>query len=335
MMVSIQGLSKAEIDELSQVLTTAHGSAKPSAGQVRTYDFMCPAKFSKPNLRALQRVFSSLERSWSGTLSTALRTEATVQVNQLEQVSFRTYAESLPASGLIFELSMDPFPGKTLIDIPGTLALSIVDRMTGGKGEAGSEPRQLSQIERNVMKCLLNRLISDLAAAWKPIASIQFAVLECYTSAGKIDIDNEELMLSASMIWNTSSVENCVNVTIQANSLDALIGELDPQRWLERGANRRRIPSELVAGLLQSVDVPLSVELGQTKASVRDVLNLEVGDIIRLDAIVEDPLNVRVGGRSRFQARPGLSGNRLSVQVINRVEEAKLAKDLPVADLAC
>ena len=50
--------------------------------------------------------------------------------------------------------------------------------------------------------------------------------------------------------------------------------------------------------------------------TVRDVLALRAGDIIRLDNTrVNDPMALKIGDRDKFLCRPGVVGNKLAVQV--------------------
>ncbi len=53
------------------------------------------------------------------------------------------------------------------------------------------------------------------------------------------------------------------------------------------------------------------VKLGEANIQVRDLMNLEVGDIIQLDTDATMPLNVMVEGIPKFKGIPGLlRGNR-------------------------
>jgi flagellar motor switch protein FliM len=81
-----------EINESSEVLQSA-GQPPAETKQVRGYDFVHPDKLSKLNLRALEIIFTSLEKSWAAVLSTALRSETLVQLNSMEQAAFSAHAE--------------------------------------------------------------------------------------------------------------------------------------------------------------------------------------------------------------------------------------------------
>jgi len=334
-MVSKQNVTKEEINELSQALNAAAESPGSDTEQVRQYDFAHPDKLSKLNLRALQLMFSSLEHPWAATLSAALRSEVTVQVNPIEQSSFGVHAEAFPAACVIGSVTMEPLPGLSIIDLPTTLALSIVNRLTGGKGEGPAEPREMTQIELSIVKRLLNRLCADLSSAWSPVKQVQFSVSELHQSPADVGVDVEELVIVAGTIWNVDSTEHHVNIALPVSSLDPVLDVLDPQTWLRRDAGRGTISAEAVAELLESVNIEVAVEAGHARVSMQDLVNMGVGDVIRLDRSVNDPLDVKIGGRVSFSGRPGLVGRRLSVQIKDRVggvDESAAGKANPATE---
>ena len=61
--------------------------------------------------------------------------------------------------------------------------------------------------------------------------------------------------------------------------------------------------------------------LGKSVISVNDFINLQVGDIIRLDRKVEDELDVYIGNIKKFTALPGASGDLYAVRVTSVIRE--------------
>jgi flagellar motor switch protein FliM len=66
---------------------------------------------------------------------------------------------------------------------------------------------------------------------------------------------------------------------------------------------------------LRGADVEIVAVLGQQRATVREVLSLRVGDVVRLDNTPDEPLHVRVGDRNVFRATPMVQRGNLAVQV--------------------
>ena len=82
------------------------------------------------------------------------------------------------------------------------------------------------------------------------------------------------------------------------------------------------IKRTILLGALATVAVTMISEVGALDITVRDVLALRTGDIIRLDNVrVNDPIVLKIGDRRKFLCRPGVVGNKLAVQVIKKLED--------------
>jgi flagellar motor switch protein FliM len=70
-------------------------------------------------------------------------------------------------------------------------------------------------------------------------------------------------------------------------------------------------------------EVPVEVicELGSVRLGLRRVLSLQVGQVLRLDTAVDDPVSVRIGGVKKFVAVPVISRGQLAVEVRGRHED--------------
>ena len=67
--------------------------------------------------------------------------------------------------------------------------------------------------------------------------------------------------------------------------------------------------------------IPMKAVLGTSKINVQDFVNLQLGDIIRLDRKVDDELEVYVGNIKKFKALPGYSDNKYAVRVTEILRE--------------
>ena len=61
--------------------------------------------------------------------------------------------------------------------------------------------------------------------------------------------------------------------------------------------------------------------LGESKVNVSDFVNLQVGDIIRLDTSETDEMDVYVGNIKKFKAMPGKNGENYAVRVTSVMRE--------------
>jgi flagellar motor switch protein FliM len=67
------------------------------------------------------------------------------------------------------------------------------------------------------------------------------------------------------------------------------------------------------------VPMPFAVELGKASIRGRELMNLEMGDIIILDKKITEPVSVAVAGHPMFLARPGRLKDQLCVKICDKI----------------
>ncbi|BBC72147.1 flagellar motor switch protein FliN [Altererythrobacter sp. B11] len=72
-------------------------------------------------------------------------------------------------------------------------------------------------------------------------------------------------------------------------------------------------------GLIQDIDVRLTVELGRTQISLRDVLALGEDSVVTLDRLVDEPLDVMVNGKLIARGEVVAEGNRFGLRILELV----------------
>ena len=78
---------------------------------------------------------------------------------------------------------------------------------------------------------------------------------------------------------------------------------------------------EALTRRLNEVSVPLALELGHSVVTLGDVIQMQAGDVIRLDGTVKDELGLRVGNRVKFHCTPGLHNKKYAAQVTEVLRE--------------
>ncbi|MCC5964933.1 MAG: flagellar motor switch protein FliN [Natronohydrobacter sp.] len=79
--------------------------------------------------------------------------------------------------------------------------------------------------------------------------------------------------------------------------------------------------------LLESIDVMLTVEVGRTQMTIRDLLRLSEGSVIELNRLAGDPLDVLVNGTPIAKGEVVMVGDRFGIrfgQIITPEERADI-----------
>ncbi len=76
-----------------------------------------------------------------------------------------------------------------------------------------------------------------------------------------------------------------------------------------------------MAEAVKDVPIEFVAELGRLKVGLRSLLAWRVGQVIRLSTAVDDPVQLRVAGVTKFAGRPVISRGQLAVEIRGRADD--------------
>ena len=75
--------------------------------------------------------------------------------------------------------------------------------------------------------------------------------------------------------------------------------------------------------VLENIDVELTVEVGRTEITIRDLLRLNEGSVVELDRLAGDPLDILVNNTKIAKGEVVMIGERFGVRFGEIVEPEK------------
>lgn len=315
-------LSQEEIDALLAALNSGEidpGEIRKEAVEqrVKLYDFKRPEKFTKEQMRTLQMIHENLARSLTTYLAATLRTVVDIKVVSVQQLSYYEFTRSLPVLTIMSVFSIPEWEGRALVESNPSLVFAVIDRILGGPGIPPDKPRPLTDIEQGIVQQIMRQIAVLAQEAWRTVASVQFNLdsLETNPLFTQIVSQNETVAL-VTCSARIGSTEGMVNICLPHMVLERVMDKLTTRSWFagqthamgSRTANR-------VQRRIQEVALPVLAQLGATQITVSDLLGLQIGDCIKLDARVEGQIKVFVGPFPKFQGRIGLQHRQVAVQV--------------------
>ena len=320
-------LSQNEIDSLLNALNNGELDAEEikdsGEKQVKDYDFARPAKFSKEHLRTMEIIFEHYGRLLSTNLPGYLRKNIQVEVMNSEAVTYSEFSNALSNPVLLSVVNFDPMPGSIIIELATNLGYAMVDRMLGGLGEPLDRSREFSEIELLIIERIMNACINLLREPWKNVADIHPRLERIETNSQFAQfISPSEMIAIITINIKVGDVEGLMNICLPYMTLEDVMDRLNTKYWFSSMQQRGdQEYTELIETLISKAPMPVKAVLGRSVISVNDFINLQVGDIIRLDKKVEEELNVYVGNIRKFTALPGASGDRYAVRVTSVIRE--------------
>jgi flagellar motor switch protein FliM len=322
-------LSQDEIDALlaatgSTEVAQGVREVKPAAASLKpvvTYDFKHPNRVSKDQIRTLENLHSNLARQLAASFSTLQRAVVDTDIAFVDQTTYAEFIMSLSNPSCSYVFTIEPLGGPAIIDFSLPVAYSFIDRQFGGKGTTPmGEARSLTSIERGVMTKVVQRSMEDLEGTWEPLLKIQVSDAELETNPEFMQVaaPSDTVILIAFEV-NSQHSSGLVNLCYPFFTLEPVMNVLNVSTWVNREKGRRDSEREIRLSQLSRVMAPVRAVLGQVKAPFGDVLNLRVGDVLKLETEVKEPTVVFVGAKPKFLGRPGLMGRRKAVQITHQI----------------
>lgn len=314
-------LSQSEIDALLTAMQSGAVGVKDvkyeEDKRIRTYNFRRPNKFSKDQLNTLEVVYDNFCLLLATLLSGILRTRVTAKVDSVDQMTYEEFTRSLPNPTILNVFSLSPLEGKGILELNPIIGFSMIDRLFGGPGVSTFKGRPLTEIEKNVMEKITEKVLSLFNEAWSSLHPINalLEVIEINPQFTQVVAPSEMIVLIA-VNTQIGDTEGLINICLPCLMLEGIAEELNTKFWF---ANVTNSNSENYSSYLQKTVektvIPLSVILGRNTITIKELLELRVGDVIPLEKRISSDVEVYIDSKLKYYAKPGLIGKKMAVQI--------------------
>ncbi len=320
-------LSQNEIDALLKQLSSGEIDANDFDDsknvKIKEYDFSRPAKFSKEHLRTLEIIFEHFGRLLSSNLPAYLRKNVQIEVMNSEAVTYSEFSNALSNPVLLGVVSMHPLAGNIVLEMATNIGYAMIDRLLGGVGEPLEKTRDFSEIELSILEKIFDIIIDLLREPWANVVEIvpHLERIETNSQFAQI-ISPSEMIAIVTINVNIGGVEGLMNICLPYITLENVMDKLNTKYWFSTMQDRDEMSySDVIETAITKALIPISAELGRSSISVLDFINLQPGDIIKLDKKIEDELDIYVGNIVKFKALPGSANDNYAVRVTEIVRE--------------
>ncbi|MCR5374004.1 MAG: flagellar motor switch protein FliM [Lachnospiraceae bacterium] len=320
-------LSQNEIDNLLQALNSGELDVEEikenTEKQAKNYDFARPAKFSKEHLRTLEIIFEHYGRLLSTTMPAYLRKTVQVEIMNSEAVTYSEFSNALSNPVILGIVDFAPLNGNVILELATNLGYAMVDRMLGGPGEPLERSREFSEIELLIVERMLSIAIDLLREPWENVIDLspRLERIETNSQFAQI-ISPSEMIAIVTINLKIGEVEGLMNICLPYLTLEDVMDKLNTKYWYSNTKTKKELQyKDNIEMLINHAPMPVKAVLGNSIISVDDFINLQVGDIIRLDSKADNELSVYVGNIEKFKALPGSSGDNYAVQITEIIRE--------------
>ena len=309
-------LQQDEVDALLRGLSGGELEAEEELPEddsgVVPFDLANQDRIIRGRMPVMEIVNDRFARLCTNALANSMRKRVDINPISIDMSKFGDFMRSLPVPTSISIFKMEPLRGNAILVVDSRLVFALVESFFGG---AGSQPkvegRDFTHIEQAIVDRVVRLALANMEDSWRPVHEVhiehvrsevnpQFAAIVppsdvVIVVTFEVELENAIGSLIVCLPYATMEpIRSKLHASFQSERL-----EVD-HVWINRFKER-----------LFETPVEFLVRLGKTRITGRQLLNLDVGDIMLLDTDAEDLLEVEIEGVRKFYGTPGrVKGNK-------------------------
>jgi flagellar motor switch protein FliM len=314
-------LSQDEVDALLSGVTgeveEAPENQDPSG--IRPYNIATQERIVRGRMPTLEIINERFARLLRIGLFNFVRRSAEIAVGPVRVQKYSEFVRNLVVPTNLNLVQAKPLRGTALFIFDPDLVYLVIDNLFGGSGEFHTrvEGRDFTVTEQRIIQRLLSVVFEDLEKSWAPVSPLKFEYMrsEMNTQFANIATPNEVVVVTTFNIeLGTSGGEFhiCMPYAMLEPIRDALYSSIQGEQM---ETDKRWV--KLLSRQVQSADVELVVNLGTVEVSLKEVLNMQVGDVISLE--IPQPLVAEVDSVPVLNCGCGVYNGHYALRVENLV----------------
>lgn len=212
---------------------------------------------------------------------------------------------------------------KLKVMLSPKLATALSDMILGGEG-ASKDEADADDLDANkeIISNILGTLSTSLGAQ-KTLPKLGFSIdnIVFIAPGGNIDISD----FSKLIVFNfgVGEIKDVIMFAMD-RALEDSLDKKEPVQTFEAAVEQKIIAPEKVPlsseemkniGLLMDVKLPVKVRIGSKKMLLRDVINMDIGSVVELNQLANEPLDILVDNKKIAEGEVVIVDGNFGVQI--------------------
>ena len=279
---------------------------------------------SYERLPMLEIVFDRLIRLMATSLRNFTQDNVEVSLDSIESMRFGEYIDSLTLPTLLSVFKAEEWDNYSLMSLDSSLIYSMVDVLLGGRrGTAAMriEGRPYTTIELNIIKEIIQLILSDLSTAFDPVTSVGFIFDRLETNPRFATITRmSNAVIVAHLRIDMEDRGGRIDLMIPYATLEP-VRELLLQMFMGERFGRDTIWENHLMSQLWETDVDIHAVLKETQAHLSDVSSWQKGSFLPLDMSPQDQVAVLCGDVPLFRGAMGRKDDHVVIRIEGKAEK--------------
>ncbi|MCH6255836.1 flagellar motor switch protein FliM [Puniceicoccaceae bacterium K14] len=319
----IDALISEAVDEPDEIIYNPEGVriAAPKGTRIEPYDFRNPIFLSEVELRRVRIRHEEFIRYLAARLSIFLRLEYSLKMSRLSTLTYSKFTETIPNPAHVVLFKVEQLFGVGVIDINPRLALTMVDRMLGGKGHSVQGERYLTEIEVNLVDDIVSIMLEEWCRQWTGEQELDTSIIGHESNGRFLETSPPDaIMLVLTMEAGVGDCSEPVQIGIPYYTLEPIIKRMHDDKEKDLSPNLGN-SEKAWSESFDEIDIPVKAEWDADELTVQETLSIRPGDVIRFPKSVLNETRLTFSNVCKFKGDVGLDNNRVAVKIREKHKE--------------
>ena len=322
-------LSQEEINDLLQAIESGEvdieSEAEDEASKHRDLnrlDLFRGQTSAKWRVANFDIILDAFARNNGITLANRFRQSASVKRVSLENETFETFLQDLQEQAVIGIVRFEQLRSAGLLIFDYPLSFCLLEVMLGGTSDSGvSIPdRELTSIEVNVLKNVMQEVCQDWDKAFEPLEEIETTLVQAEINPRLVNIvtPDTEVLISRFSV-KAGNIFGQMTLAIPFFALEPYKEKLKNRMFDVITVSGGQVWTQSLQDELVNVEVDVSAVFASFPLTIREILNLKAGDVIELDGGAGEEQYLAVEDKKKFKAVTGVKNGKRAVRIVEKI----------------
>ena len=218
-----------------------------------------------------------------------------------DHLYYRDYLQRLPELTYMCSCQLAPIDAPALLQLDLSIAFPLIDLLLGGEGKGKFEPRDVTEIEEQILESVVQIICRELGVAWQALG-LEFRFDRRQQAANALRLmppDDKTLALSFGITMPEAS--GTFSLAVPAAVSTALLRKMTAD-WAYRKPQGPTESKAQVKARVSQCSFPVELSLMGLKVPAGELFSLHPGKLLVLEHPIEVPVTLVAGEQPLFEA---------------------------------
>ncbi len=270
-------------------------------------------QFRIPNFDIILDVFCRL---YATSLTNQLQRTFSITRTALETFEFQKFMADKNQPGGIGILDMPPLKHGALIIIDPKISFSMIEIMLGAGSDLESPhlDRRLTTIELTILKTIISDACRDLNKAFSQLLELKTSLIKLENNARLVSIvEPEAEVIVGTLLVKVGEFSGEIHLVFPYVTLEPLRDLL--RELLNISTTTRGTWQDVLEEEVLNIPSNMTAQSGTITLLIKQLMNIDVGDILYLDYDPSSPLKILIEEKVKFSAIPGTHNGKKAISL--------------------